>query len=388
MLKEAVDGRTRRNPAAGFSLALPLMCLVMTSIVATGFGKGKPGPPPPPPNPAIAFAAESNFSNFDIMVMNDDGSNSTIVVPGGQGGQNLANVGPSWSPDGQWLAFCRSDDGVNPAGIYVSSLDGTDLRLVSEQPKGWSRGRCTSWSPNGNWIAFHSSINGAADLFVAAVNWDGGGPHFGNVVQLTDTPGRTEWEPSWAWDSSRLVATVFEEYGIGALMVFDLDMQPQYPQTDCTYQSLPALEPCVIAETSITPAWMTFPREGTWANHHDWIAAGRVDYQDGSGTPQVGMFVIDVSDISSPAVWGPLGYGGHYFNAPAWDPSDQVIALHLQAFQDPGKKGKKTRPEGIYRINLGITSDSSGHIADLMPESPVLLFEGWNGYSWSPAWRP
>ncbi len=387
-MSERTSTMSDRGKAPRLVFLLGLAWLVAGVCVSAGFAKGKPGPPPPPPDPAIAYAMESNFSNFDIMVANADGSNQTIVVPGGQGGQNLANFGPSWAPDGQWLAFCRGDDGVNPTGIYVSSLDGTDVQLVSEQPEGWSRGRCTSWSPDGEWIAFDNYDGVSHELFVTKVDWSDGTPEFQDQpVQLTDTPGRTEWEPSWAPDSSRLVATVFQEYGAGALVVFGLDPQPADPLTDCLYPGLPVLAPCVTSETQITdPSWMTFPDEGSWAKQHDWIAAGRVTYLDPQdGSERQGMFIIDISDPQAPDVKGPLGFGGTYFNSISWDPSDHVIAFHLQPFQEPGKHGNKTAPDGIYWSNLQITSDGDGKILGLSPTAPQLIVEGG---AWAPTWRP
>ena len=169
------------------------------------------------------------------------------------------------------------------------------------------------------------------------------------------------------------------------LTVLDLDMQAQ-PDTACLYPDIAVPDsPCVVSETRITPDWMTSPSEGTWANHHNWVAAGRVGYLDELGTEQQGMFIIDISDLNDPVPWGPLGYGGHYFNSISWDSSDHLIAFHLQSFQNPERHGNKTEPGGIYWSDLGITQDASGRILGVSPTLPQLIVE--DG-AWAPSWRP
>jgi len=65
----------------------------------------------------------------EIYVMQADGSQAQQVSPPGGNSQ-----GPSFSPDGQWIAFTayfdRFDD-IHGCEIYVMRRDGTDLRRLT-----------------------------------------------------------------------------------------------------------------------------------------------------------------------------------------------------------------------------------------------------------------
>ena len=65
-------------------------------------------------------------------------------------------IGPvSWSPDGQQLVFGRSS--LEESGLYVSSPDGSEMRLLFEGPEGTRSNRPAfrvSWSPDGEEILF------------------------------------------------------------------------------------------------------------------------------------------------------------------------------------------------------------------------------------------
>jgi hypothetical protein len=297
------------------------------------------------------------------------------VVLGGQGGQNLANNGPAWSPDGNWIAFFRGDDGFTPSGLYVADLAGTVLWLVYEIPYGWSRGRRPSWSPNGRWIAYNANpgSNPADELFVIEVTLDevtGEPESFGTPVQVTDTPDRTEWRPSWSPNSRALVAESFDTYGAADLIVLDLQLTPD---ENCL------LAPCVIAETDITPGWMVDAQHGVWANDHDWIATNGT-YLDAQGNEVEGPWIIDLTNPSLPQYF-PLDPQQRLVSF-SWDSTDQVLAFHKVSGSGKGKKN--TSPKGLYTMDLDVT-EVGGSIIGLSIGVPQLLVEG---YAWTPAWRP
>jgi Tol biopolymer transport system component len=140
-------------------------------------------------------------SNWDIYVMNADGSNRTLWVDGG-----TCDVQPTWSPDGQWIAFIRISrdtdgngriDQEDAGDVWVGKASGSGLWQLTSGV--WALTPC--WSPDSQWIAhsrFHDSNgNGQSDgedaLDIWAVSVSGG-----DAVPLVQSPYR-DVDPSWTW---------------------------------------------------------------------------------------------------------------------------------------------------------------------------------------------
>jgi len=67
--------------------------------------------------------------NHELYIMNADGTNSHQLTPSGGNSQ-----GPSFSPDGKWVAFTAYFDNYGDdhgCEIYVIRIDGTDLRRLT-----------------------------------------------------------------------------------------------------------------------------------------------------------------------------------------------------------------------------------------------------------------
>ncbi|MEZ5359601.1 MAG: hypothetical protein R3F48_12350 [Candidatus Zixiibacteriota bacterium] len=88
-------------------------------------------------------------------------------------------ISPSWSPDGQWLAYLNND--MRNPGIYIMKADLTENRLVyapgvaqqlSPSP--------VSWAPNSKWITFAMADGTIYTIDIAGNNLKqvtGPGPH-------------------------------------------------------------------------------------------------------------------------------------------------------------------------------------------------------------------
>jgi hypothetical protein len=93
-------------------------------------------------------------------------------TPVGMGGQPPA---PAWSSDGRWLAFTAWATNPNDAGLWVVRADGqqADIDRASEEhylDAGSRADHNPIWSPDGRWLAFSSTVQGVGSgLWLAEV---------------------------------------------------------------------------------------------------------------------------------------------------------------------------------------------------------------------------
>jgi Tol biopolymer transport system component len=127
----------------------------------------------------------SGGANYDLYVMNADGSGATNVTTSPDDVQSgFSQYYAQWSPDSSMIAY-DSDDG----GLYVVKADGSDMGKLVE-------GGNPTWSPDGSWIAFVMGRDHGADLW--KIHPDGTG-----LTQLTQVTGWDEL-PVWSPDGSRI----------------------------------------------------------------------------------------------------------------------------------------------------------------------------------------
>jgi Tol biopolymer transport system component len=113
------------------------------------FDAGSSSPPSWSPNGnALAFAGAPAGTDH-VYVVHADGSGLRKLTNGGE------DIEPVWSPDGSQIAFVR---GVKNAAVYVTSADGSGERKLAEG--GGLLGR-PLWSPDGSKIAFTGNRGGA-----------------------------------------------------------------------------------------------------------------------------------------------------------------------------------------------------------------------------------
>jgi TolB protein len=132
------------------------------------------------------------------VVMSDPGEATDIyaVRPDGSGLRRLTRdraieVSPSWSPDGERVAFV-SDRSGSPQ-VFVMDADGSNARRLTYQG---SYNTHPEWSPDGQWIAYESRVGGQFDIWL--IDPDGA-----VSVPLITHP-RSDESPSWAPNSRKL----------------------------------------------------------------------------------------------------------------------------------------------------------------------------------------
>jgi Tol biopolymer transport system component len=170
----------------------------------------------PGPNGQIAFSSNRD-GNFEIYAMTDDGSDETRLTE-----DDANDFDPSWSPDGEKIAFSSFRDGFNNQEIYVMNADGTDQTRLTDNDDALDRE--PSWSPDGEKIAFASNRDGNWEIYV--MNADGG-----DQTRLTDNDDALDREPSWSPDGEKIAfvsdrdttVDVDEEGDITAIYTMDAD---------------------------------------------------------------------------------------------------------------------------------------------------------------------
>ncbi len=154
-----------------FRLALLLLqqILLTTLALAQGWDNERPAWTP---DGKIVFSSNRN-GNWDLFIMNADGSNQTAVTS-----KASAELFPAVSPDGEEIAFVRDANGN--ADIYVINLtEGFERRITDhEKIDDWP-----SWYRGGASIVFDSERSGSWGIYM--MDSDGS-----NKKVLVDQPGR------------------------------------------------------------------------------------------------------------------------------------------------------------------------------------------------------
>ena len=164
-----------------------------------------PAPPTMTPRPQwVAFETDrGELGDYEVFVMAPDGSRLANASHSW-----ADDVAPVWSPDGRRIAFVSFRDtlagkwGLGPGTIYVLDFDPNggvdvgDARRVTDKntDDGWP-----TWSPNGQRIAFESSSSGNWDIWV--INVDGSG-----LTNLTHSP-EDERYPAWSPNGKKIAFT-------------------------------------------------------------------------------------------------------------------------------------------------------------------------------------
>jgi TolB protein len=281
---------------------------------------GKDAPDGKPCSPLIAFAGTSVTGKGDIFTVSTDGHNLTNVTMGNPGTVQF----PTWSPDGQYIAFLGNASGhthvfvikkdgaglvdLTPdsntryspptwsptstqlafdtlesaiTNIYVANRDGSNLHNVSGSSA--DNDVLPAWAPDGSKIAFGSDRAGGSQIFTMS-------PSGANKTQLTFDSG-DHWNPIWSPDGSRIS---YYDPNKGTVYVLSAD----------------GTKSRILGSVSTSSGLYTV---FSWSHASDRVAMGNRD-----------IYTVK-SDGSSVPV--PITTTGDACN-PAWSPDDSLIAFN------------------------------------------------------------
>jgi Tol biopolymer transport system component len=135
----------------------------------------------------IAFQSNRE-GDFNIYTMTKEGAEQTQITYG-----NLDDLAPTWSPDGEWVAFVQHENGiwlVNPGGVnLVRITSGNDTNPI--------------WSPDGRHIVFKRLDTVGVDLYIISSSIHGSWLDDLTLTRLTQHE-EADWSPSWSPDGNNL----------------------------------------------------------------------------------------------------------------------------------------------------------------------------------------
>jgi TolB protein len=149
-----------------------------------------------PDGTQIAFRSERS-GDPEIWVMEADGSDPHRLARG---------LSPAWSPDGSKIAYaspgeqpCPPGRGLRCSGLSIMDADGSGQHRVPHT----AGGEYPSWSPDGERIAFNSNLTGDHVMYIVEV--DGS-----RVVDLSSVG--EGWQVDWSPDGRSILFTSHRDH--------------------------------------------------------------------------------------------------------------------------------------------------------------------------------
>jgi TolB protein len=155
--------------------------------------------------------------SYQLLVADADGMNPRVVMQ-----SNEPLMSPSWSPDGQSLAYV-SFEGRLPT-VYVQELKTGERRRVSARA---GVNQAPAWSPDGKKLALTlSTRDGNLDIYTLDLASQA-------LTRITDDPG-IDTEPQWSNDGRSLY---FTSDRAGGPQIYRVGIQPGDKPRRLTFQN-------------------------------------------------------------------------------------------------------------------------------------------------------
>src|SRR6266480_4739519 len=138
----------------------------------------------------VAVDGTAPAQHYQLIVADADGANQHLVLE-----SRFPLMSPSWSPDGQWLAYVSFE--TKHSGVYVQVVRSGERRQVSARA---GVNGAPEWSPDGRKLALTlGGSGGNPDIYILDLASQ-------DLTRLTDDPA-IDTEPVWAPDGRSLYFT-------------------------------------------------------------------------------------------------------------------------------------------------------------------------------------
>jgi TolB protein len=165
----------------------------------------------------VAVLGHLPNKSYQLIVADADGMNPRVVMQ-----SNEPLMSPSWSPDGQSLAYV-SFEGRLPT-VYVQELKTGERRRVSARA---GVNQAPAWSPDGTKLALTlSTRDGNLDIYTLDLASQA-------LTRITDDPG-IDTEPQWSNDGRTLY---FTSDRAGGPQIYSVGLQPGDKPRRLTFQN-------------------------------------------------------------------------------------------------------------------------------------------------------
>ncbi|HEY3786855.1 MAG TPA: Tol-Pal system beta propeller repeat protein TolB [Steroidobacteraceae bacterium] len=175
----------------------------------------------------VAVHGQPPAQSYQLIVADADGENQRLILE-----SRFPLMSPSWSPDGQWLAYVSFES--KRSAIYVQLVRSGERRQVSARA---GINGAPAWSPDGHKLALTlGGSGGNPDLYVLDLSSQ-------NLARITDDPA-IDTEAAWAPDGKSLY---FTSDRAGSPQIYRVAAQPgDHPKRITftgSYNARPRLSP-------------------------------------------------------------------------------------------------------------------------------------------------